>query len=243
METKIKSSDGDGTKSSDGDGTKVKGKSHKKKEKGIKIKVNKRKSMAPKVKEKIEIKNQQQSIEEDETDSTNEYEHYSLRYFPLRNNWQRQEEMNEEGEMFDEVMQKFQVKERKRGAEELKRLRMFRVTTRALGISPEDLDASKGKLFLPGNQEYMDGFDWTLEGLLGRNWQDSYDPEIGIKGRMLSEGLREVIVFGHRFARRPTYGKKPTFYHRCLVTARELLRSGHEDGQYMPDIELYMESK
>ena len=66
---------------------------------------------------------------------------------------------------------------------------------------------------------------------------------MGIKGRTWSEGLREVIEFGHRFTRRPTYGRKPTFYHRCLVTAGELLQRGHEDGQYMPCMELYMEFK
>ena len=118
---------------------------------------------------------------------------------------------------------------------------MFRVTARELGISPEDIDTTAViKTLLPGNVDYLEGFNWTME-------EDMYDPEgreqLGAKGLSWSKELKEVIIVGHRFERRPTYGRRPTFYHRCLITARELLRRGHEDGQYMPCLDLYMEFK
>jgi hypothetical protein len=66
--------------------------------------------------------------------------------------------------------------------------------------------------------------------LLGKSWRELYDPEVGEAS--WSSELKGAVMISHMFMKRPTYRRKPTFIHRVLVTARNLLRSGIEDGQY-----------
>ena len=59
----------------------------------------------------------------------------------------------------------------------------------------------------------------------------------------MSPQLKEMINISHLFLKRHTYGKHPTLLQRVLWTARHLLRLGVEDGQYIPDRDLYLEFK
>jgi hypothetical protein len=158
----------------------------------------------------------------------------------LREEWQKPDGLD--GDKIERyyILRKLPIVNKNRKREDLIKFRMLRVESRSLGISPEDCDMSKQDNRIPNNQLFLERLqNYDADKILGKSWRDMYDPELG-EGTWSRE-LKEAVIISHMFKKRPTYRRKPTFAHRVLVTARNLLRAGVENEQYQPSIELYKE--
>ena len=140
------------------------------------------------------------------------FEHYDFVYFPFKEEWQKPDSKLELGQRViverDEALREKRVPTRKRRGDDLVRFRMFRVTPRSLGISPEDYNMTTDEGFQL-NKEFGVCFDSnSSDAALGMNWRAEYNPELNIVDSM-SLQLKEMINISHLFVKRPTYKKRP----------------------------------
>ena len=174
------------------------------------------------------------------------YQHYDIDLFPCQGNWMRIEDKNEYGEYWDEEIKVYGLEPKRRSREDLMRTKMFRVEKRRLGISPEDFDFVNGTRQFPVNREWEQHIErvensYQIERIMGRSWRELYDPERKTEG--WSEELKGIMLLTQRFEGSIMYQGKPLFMHRVIITARELLRKGADDGQFQPHLGLYEEFK